>query len=81
MRGQAQAPSPTVVAKGRCIVRIGVDPERIAKLRPTEISDIAYHLARVIRGEPSAIMEWEHWGLKVDVIPWAERPEEDRRRR
>lgn len=70
MRVRPPIPSPTLAAKGRCVVRIGVDSERIAKLRPSEISDIAYHLARVIRGEPSAIMEWEHFGMKVDVIPW-----------
>jgi hypothetical protein len=62
--------SPTIKAEGPSIVRVGFDPERIAKLRPTEVSDIAYHIARVIRGEASANTAWEHWGMKVDVIPW-----------
>lgn len=53
------------------ILRIGFDPEQIAKLHPTQVDDIAYHLARILRGEGSAASEWEHVGLRVSLTPWS----------
>lgn len=52
------------------ILRIGFDPAKVASLRPEQLKDIAYHLARVLAGQGSAEDEWLHVGLKVDLRPW-----------
>ena len=59
-----------VRATGPSIVRIGVDPVRFMALTHSDREHIIYHLDRVLSGEASATMEWEHYGMKVDVISW-----------
>ena len=57
-------------AEGPSILRIGFDPGRLGRLRHEEVGDIAYHIARVLTGEASAVLEWERNGMKVDLRAW-----------
>jgi hypothetical protein len=64
-------PKPTKLkADGPSILRVGFDPKQFAALRNDEREHFAYHLIRVLSGEGSAVSEWTHLGLKVDVVPW-----------
>jgi hypothetical protein len=60
--------------EGPSEVRIRVDPAQLATLRAAEIDHLAYHIARLLRGDATAVMEWEHLGVGVDTRPAAERP-------
>jgi len=66
-------PPRILKATGKSVLRIGFDPNEIAKLRAEQRSDLAYHLARILAGEGSAESEWEHVGIKVDLRPWQDR--------
>lgn len=69
--GVPAASDPRILkAAGPSILRLGFDPARVATLRPEQVKDIAYHLARLLTGEGSAASEWEHFGIKVDLRPW-----------
>lgn len=61
---------PILKASGPSVLRIGFDPHQLASLRKEQVDDLAYHLIRVLRGEGSAVSEWEHLGLRVDLRPW-----------
>ncbi len=63
-------PSEILKATGPGILRIGFDPDQLASLRHEQVSDLAYHLIRVLQGQSSAASEWEHLGLKVRLDPW-----------
>jgi hypothetical protein len=57
-RGLESAVSATKLkAEGPSILRIGFDPGRLRRLRHAEVEDIAYHIARVLTGEASAVLE------------------------
>lgn len=65
-------PTPTLHATGPSILRIGFDPAEFAKLLPDQQQEfVRWHVARVLRGESSAVDEWERLGLKVSLVPWA----------
>lgn len=49
----------------RALIRF--DPDRISKLRPEQISDLAYQVARLLTGQRSAAMEWAHVGFSMTV--------------
>jgi hypothetical protein len=57
------------------VLRFGFDPERLSKLRGTEIDDIAYHIARVLIGKASALIKWERHEMKADLRPWNQAPQ------
>lgn len=57
-------------ADGQSVFRVGFDPVAYAKLPHHQREKLFYHFERVLMGETSAVGEWEHNGLKVDVIPW-----------
>lgn len=59
-----------IEGQGPSILRVGFDPKRFAALRSDQRERLAYHLIRVLSGEASAVWEWSHLGLKVDVVPW-----------
>ena len=65
-------------ATGPSVFRIGFDPKEYAKLPHHQREKLFYHFERVLMGEGSAPSEWEHCGLKVDVIPWTPKPQRRR---
>lgn len=52
------------------ILRVGFDPEAFASLRTDEKEHVVYHLMRIFSGEASAVFEWDHLGMKVNLAPW-----------
>lgn len=60
-------------AKEPSILRVGFDPQRFRSLRPEEKDGVVHHLMRVLEGERSAEMEWEHYGMRVRLDPWPAR--------
>ncbi|WP_300974854.1 hypothetical protein [Sphingomonas sp. LHG3406-1] len=61
----------TLQATGPSILRIGFDPAAFAKLLPDQQQEfVRWYVARVLKGETSAVEEWERLGLKVDLRPW-----------
>lgn len=63
-------PPRILMATEPSMLRIGFDPNKMAGLRAEQVSDLAYHLTRVLLGQGSAESEWTHLGLKVDLRPW-----------
>jgi len=57
-------------ADGPSVFRIGFDPADFAKLPHFQREQLWYHFERVLMGEASAVSEWEHHHLKVDLRPW-----------
>ena len=61
-------PSKRVLkASGRSVAHIWFDTERTNRLRPEERQHIAYHIGRLRSGEGTAAMEWEHFGIGIEV--------------
>lgn len=54
-------------ARGPSIALIRFDPDRISKLRPEELNDLAYHVSRLLTGQRTAAMEWAHLGFSMTV--------------
>jgi hypothetical protein len=59
-----------IKANGPSILRIGFDPQKFRSLSQSEQDHVVYHLTRLLSGEASAVLEWDHLGMKVDVVPW-----------
>jgi hypothetical protein len=60
--------------EGPSEVRIRLDPAQLATRRAAEIDHLAYHIARLLRGEATAVMEWECLGLTVAASATREHP-------
>ena len=54
-------------ASGRSVAHIWFDTERTGAMRREEREHIAYHIVRLLSGEGSAAMEWEHFGIALEV--------------
>ena len=42
-------------------------PVATRMMRREERQHLAYHIGRLLSGEGTAAMEWEHFGLKIEV--------------
>lgn len=51
-------------------VRIRVDPDQLRHLRREEVEHLAYHFARLLTGQETARMEWEHLGIEIRTERW-----------
>lgn len=56
-------------ANGPSVAVIYFDALRIAALRRDQIDHLAYHVTRLLAGERTASVEWEHLGLKIELEP------------
>jgi hypothetical protein len=56
-------------ATGCSVAVIRFDADHIARLRREQVDHIAYHVARLLTGDPTAASEWEHLGLRIEVGP------------
>ena len=54
-------------ARGPSVLVARFDPARTGMLRSEQIQQLAYHVARVLTGQGSAVSEWEYFGIDVEV--------------
>ncbi|GAC1428970.1 MAG: hypothetical protein NVSMB6_28590 [Burkholderiaceae bacterium] len=61
-------PSKRVLqAIGQAVAHIWFDTERTRMMRREERQHLAYHIGRLLSGEGTAAMEWEHFGIELEV--------------
>jgi len=54
-------------ASGRSVAHIWFDTERTRAMRREKREHIAYHIDGLLLGEGTAAMEWEHFGIAIEV--------------
>ena len=63
-------------AVGPSILVARFDPAQTCMLRSEQIQQLAYHVARVLTGQGSAVSEWEYFGIEVEVEPDSDQGDE-----
>ena len=54
-------------ATGQSVAHICFDTERTRMMRREERQHLAYHIGRLVSGERTAAMEWEHFGIDLEA--------------
>lgn len=54
-------------AVGPSVAVIYFDAMKVAALRRDQLDHLAYHVTRLLTGERTAAIEWQHLGLKIEV--------------
>ena len=49
------------------MAHIWFDTEQTRIMRREERQHLAYHIGRLLSGEATAAMEWEHFGIELEV--------------
>ena len=60
-------PKRVLRANGLSVAHVWFDTERTRMMRREERLHLAYHIGRLLSGEDTAAMEWEHFGFKLEV--------------
>lgn len=53
-------------ATGPTVAVIHFNTERTSKMRVDEREHLAYHVARLLTGEATAVSEWTHFGISIE---------------
>ena len=62
-----QTSARVLKAVGRTVAHIWFDTERTRGMRREEREHLAYHIGRLLTGEGTAAMEWQHLGIELEV--------------
>ncbi|GAC1576744.1 MAG: hypothetical protein NVS3B5_08450 [Sphingomicrobium sp.] len=62
-----ERPKRVLKAAGRSVAHIWFDTKRTGMMRREERQHLAYHIGRLLSGEGTAAMEWEHFGIELEV--------------
>ena len=54
-------------ASGATVAHMWFNTDRTSMMRTEERDHLAYHIGRLLSGEGTAAMEWEHFGIAVEV--------------
>ncbi len=54
-------------ANSRTVAHLWFDTDRTRMMRREERQHLAYHIGRLMTGEGTAAMEWEHFGIELEI--------------